>query len=58
MKDDIFSFEHDRKHHDVILFGASQRNVISCNYYYVEMRTFLDNSKKEVTCIKKNGSTD
>ena len=33
MKDKIFSFEHVRKCYDTILFGASPRKVILCNYY-------------------------
>ena len=54
MKDKIFSFEHVRNHHDAILFGARQRNAISCNSYHVEMRTFLDDYKKEVAYGNKN----
>ena len=58
VKDKIFSFEHVRKYHDNILFGTSQRNVISCDSYCVEMRKFLNNYKKEVAYGKKNDLID
>ena len=48
MKEKIFSFEHVRKCHDAILFGGIKRNAMLCNSYYVEMRKFIDNCKKEV----------
>ena len=57
-KDKCFSFDRTRKHHDATLFGASQRKVTLCNAHCVEMRKFLDDCKKEVTCGKKNGLTD
>ena len=58
MKDKFFSFEYIRKYHDAILFSTSQRKIISCNTYYIEMRKFLDNYKKEIAYGKKKGMTD
>ena len=56
--DKLYSFEHIRKYHDAMLFGASQSRAILTNNYYVEVRKFLDDRKKEVASAKKEGKTD
>ena len=47
----LYSFEYIWKYHDAILFGASQANAILSSTYYIEMRKFLDNYKKEVVLV-------
>ena len=54
----LCSFEHVRKYHDAMLFGASQDNAILSSTYCIEMRKFLDDYKKEVASAKKEGKTD
>ena len=54
-KDRIMSYEHIRKFHDAMLFGASEKGVNLSGTYLIEMKKFLDNYKKEVASKKKKG---
>ena len=58
MNDKLFSFDHVRKCHDAILFGASTHKAILCNSYCVEMGKSLDNHKKEASHGEKNVLTN
>ena len=51
-EDKIMSFDHIRKYHDAILFGANERNVILSNEYYISIRKHL------VAASKKEGNID
>ena len=55
MKNIKLSFEHIRKNHNTILIYTSQWKVFLYNSYYIEMREYLNNSKKEVASSKKKG---
>ena len=57
-KDKIMSYDHIQKYHDAILFGSKQAKKMMPNLYYIEMKTFLNNYKKEVTSAKKEGKID
>ena len=54
-KDRIMSYEHIRKFHNAMLFGASEKGVNLSGTYLIEMKKFLDNYKKEVASKKKKG---
>ena len=49
----LYSFEYVRKHHDAMLFGASQANAILSSTYCIEMIKFLDNYKKRSSISKE-----
>ena len=41
-----------------MLFGASERNVIVSNNYYMSIKKHLENYKKEVGACKKDIKSD
>ena len=57
-KDRVVSFETIRKYHDSILFGAEKRKVRLSDNYTIEMKSFLDNYKKEHNAAKKKGNVE
>ena len=50
--------DHLRKYHDAILYCAKLAKVNLPPVYKAEMKTFLDNLKKEKTQAKSEGRTD
>ena len=52
------SYEHIRKFHNTMLFGASEKGVNLSGTYLIEMKKFLDNYKKEVASKNKEGAVD
>ena len=51
------SYEHIRKFHNAMLFGASEKGVTLPHTYLIEMKKFLDNYKKQVA-KRKEGAVD
>ena len=57
-EDRIMGFDHIRKFHDALLFGASERKSSMSPLYHVEMKKFLAQYKKEVAANRKTGNVD
>ena len=58
--DKQYTFDHMRKYHDAILWGAKKANQEFSNgcEYYIKMKTYLDTMKKEKTKAKGAGKMD
>ena len=54
-KDCIMSYEHVRKFHNAMLFGASEKGVTFPPTNLIKVKKFLDNYKKEVASKKRKG---
>ena len=57
-KDYMYSYETIRKYHDSILYGAEVLKASLPGSYHTEMKSFLDNYKKEFQGAKKAGNVD
>jgi hypothetical protein len=57
-KDYVYSYETIRKYHDSILYGAEVLKACLPGSYHAEMKSFLDNYKKEFQGAKKAGNVD
>ena len=51
-------FDHIRKFHDALLFGASERKTSMSVLYNIEMKKYLLHYKKEVAANRKTGNVD
>ena len=58
MDDKLMSFETIRKYHDSLLFGSGMQGEQLCREYFVDMKKYLDNYKKEVAQGKKDGMVE
>lgn len=54
----ICSYEHIRKFHDAILFGAEQAEEILPRLYHQSIHSFIDSFKKESVKAKREGNVD
>ena len=57
-EDRVMSYDHIRKYHDALLFGAQERGTCMSMKYNVEMKKYLQHYKKEVAANKKLGKVD
>lgn len=57
-EDRVMSYDHIRKYHDALLFGAQERGTCMSNLYSIEMKKFLESYKKEVAAQKKLGKVE
>ena len=56
--DRVMSYDHIRKYHDALLFGAQERGTCMSMKYNVEMKKYLQHYKNEVAANKKLGKVD
>jgi hypothetical protein len=54
----IYSYEHMRKIHDAVLFGARTVKKVLSSSYYSEMYSFLQSFKKETADARSHGNVD
>ena len=57
-EDRIMGFDHIRKFHDALLFGASEKKTRMSDLYNIEMKKYLAQYKKEVAANRKTGKVD
>ena len=57
-KDYMYLFGTIRKYHNSILYGAEVKKMALPENYYIKMKVFLDNYKKEYQGAKKSGNIE